>query len=281
MTMMNGKICLVTGATDGIGLVTAGVLAAQGAQVIIHGRNPEKGQRCVELIKQATGNSAVSFFQADFASLDQVRQMARELNDFVATLDVLVNNAGFASYATRKLSQDGYELTFAVNHLAPFLLTNLLLDKIRQADKARVVNVSSVAHKIKPFDIDDLMSERVKPIYAYGRSKFANILFSNELAKRLDGTGVTSNALHPGTIRSNFGKEATITRIFYKYAAPFLKSPEQGAQTSIYLATSPDVENKTGGYYADCKLVEPDPSTKDPVLAQKLWIESEKLVGLR
>ena len=279
--MMDGKICLVTGATDGIGMVTARVLAEQGAQVIIHGRNPEKGLRCVEQIRKATGNDAISFFQADFASLDQVRRMARELNDFVAKLDVLVNNAGFASYANRKLSQDGYELTFAVNHLAPFLLTHLLLDKIKFAGRARVLNVSSVAHKIKPFDIDDLMSERVKPIYAYGRSKFANILFSNELAVRLKGAGATSNALHPGMIRSNFGKEATITRLIYKLTAPFIKTPEQGAQTSIYLATSPDVENKTGGYYVDCKLAGPDPGTKDSALAQRLWIESEKLVGLR
>ncbi|MDB6060975.1 MAG: hypothetical protein JWM78_1078 [Verrucomicrobiaceae bacterium] len=279
MTMEN-KICLVTGATDGIGFVTAKVLAQQGARVFIHGRNAEKGARCVEQIKQATGNNAVSFLLADFASLEQVRAVAATLNSSIDKLDLLVNNAGSASHATRELSKDGYELTFAANHLAPFLLTNLLLDKIRLAPHARIVNVSSTAHKIKPFDIDDLMSERISPIYAYGRSKFANILFSNELAKRLSGTGITSNALHPGVVRTGFGKEATISRIFYMLAAPFLKTPEQGAATNIYLAISTEVENKSGGYYANCKLAEPDASTKTPGLAERLWRESEQLVGL-
>lgn len=280
-TAMQGKICLVTGATDGIGLITARELARQGAEVIIHGRSADKGRRAVEQIKQQTGNT-VRFIQADFASLDEVRRLAREVNDSVDRLDVLVNNAGRAAAATPEVSKDGYEMIFAVNHLAPFLLTHLLLDKLKNAPSARVVNVSSVAHKFKPlFDIDDLMSKKVKPLNTYSRSKFANILFSNELAKRLVGTNITSNALHPGTIRSNFGNEATLTRVFYKLAAKLLKTPEQGAQTNIYLATSPEVEGKTGGYYADCKLAPTHPKVQEAGLAERLWDESEKLTGLR
>jgi NAD(P)-dependent dehydrogenase (short-subunit alcohol dehydrogenase family) len=277
---LSGKICLVTGATDGIGLETAKALAQGGAEVIVHGRDAAKGGRSVDAIRTAAPGAKIEFIQADFASLAQVRRMADTLNARLDKLDVLVNNAGSASFASRHLSQDGYELTFAVNHLAPFLLTNLLLEKLRRGGRARVVNVSSVAHKIKPFDIDDLMSEKIKPLYAYGRSKFANILFSNELARRGASDGIASNALHPGTVRSNFGSEATITRLFYRYAAPLLKTPAQGARTSIYLAMAAAVEGRSGGYYADCKPAAADPRTQDPQLAARLWRESEKLVGL-
>lgn len=278
---MQGKICLVTGASDGIGLVTARELARLGAEVILHGRTADKGRRAVEQIQEQTNNPAVRFIQAEFASLDEVRRLADEVSTSVDRLDVLVNNAGRAAAATPESSEDGFEMIFAVNHLAPFLLTDLLMDKLKNAPTARVVNVSSVAHKFKPlFDIDDLMSKKVKPINTYSRSKFANILFSNELAKRIEGTGITSNALHPGTIRSNFGNEATVTRIFYKYAAPLLKNPEQGAKTNIYLATSPEVEGKSGGYYADCKPAVTDPEVQKSGLGERLWEESEKLIGL-
>lgn len=278
---MNKTTCLVTGATDGIGLETAVSLATRGANVIIHGRNRTKGRRALEIISERSLSNKLRYIHADFSSLDEVRAMAQELNDSVDKIDVLVNNAGAASASTRQYSQDGYELTFAVNHLAPFLLTNLLLDKLKAAEAARVVNVSSVAHSFKPlFDIDDLMSEKVKPLHAYGRSKFANILFSNELARRVKADGITSNAVHPGTIRSNFGKEAAVTRIFYRFAGPMLKTPEQGAETVIYLASSPAVARKTGGYYIDCELDFPDIHARDVRLAKKLWQASEQLVGL-
>lgn len=277
---MKNKICLVTGATDGIGYETAKALAFEGGEVLVHGRSTEKGAAAVRRLIDETGNQHIRFFHADFSSLDQVRKMAAAVNAEIDHLDVLVNNAGLAATVDYSVSADGYELTFAVNHLAPFLLTGLLLDKIIQAPAARVVNVSSVAHKMKPFDIDDLMSKKIKPIYAYGRSKFANILFSHELARRLSATKATSNALHPGTIRSNFGKEATITRVFYRLAGPFLKTPVQGAQTSIYLAMSDDVQGQSGGYYADCKPAQASDATDDRALAERLWRESERLVGL-
>ena len=277
---MQGKICLVTGATDGIGFVTARELARQGADVIIHGRSPEKGRKALEAIRRDTGTTP-RFVQADFSALGEVRQLAAQLNDSLPRLDVLVHNAGRGPTASHELSQDGYELVFAVNHLAPFLLTNLLLDKLKAAGRARVVTVSSVGHTFKPlFDMDDLMSEKVKPIHSYGRSKFANILFSNELARRLADTGVTANALHPGTIRSNFGHEATVTRIFYKLAGPFLKTPEQGARTLIHLATAPELEDATGGYYVDSRPAATHPKVHEPGLGERFWTVSEQLVGL-
>src|SRR5690606_2190819 len=277
---MAGKICLVTGATDGIGLETARALAGAGAEVIIHGRSAEKGARSIEAIALTAPEAKLSFVQADFSSLAQVREMADTLNARFDRLDVLVNNAGAAAHATHELSQDGYELAFAVNHLAPFLLTHLLMAKLTDAAHARVVNVSSLAHTMNALDIDDLMTRKVKPINAYARSKFANILFSNELARRGAGAGITSNALHPGVIASNFGKQATITRIFYKYAAAFMKTPVQGAQTSIYLAMSPEVEGRSGGYYANSKPAKVDPRTQDAELAQRLWAESARLTGV-
>lgn len=279
MDNMTGKIVLVTGSTDGIGLETAKTLAAAGARLIIHGRNAEKGQRALATIKEDAPDADVNFIRADFASLADVRAMADQINELVPHIDVLINNAGASSTAQLSKSKDGHELTFAVNHLAPFLLTNLLLDKLKAAPAARVVNVSSVGHTMAPFDIDDLMTERAKPSHAYFRAKFANILFSNELARRMQPFGIVSNALHPGTVKSNFGHEAKQTALFYKLAAPFLKTVKQGASTLIYLASSPEVEGKTGGYYFKCKPKAPAKETDDSRLAAKLWAKSEVLVG--
>jgi NAD(P)-dependent dehydrogenase (short-subunit alcohol dehydrogenase family) len=273
-----GKNCLITGATDGIGLEAAKAMAEKGYDIYLHGRNAEKGRRAVEQVQAVGGGNKVEFVQADFASLDDVQRLAEDLNARLDKLDVLINNAGRASASSIEYSRDGYEMTFAVNHLAHFLLTNRLLEKLKQAPGARIVNVSSIGHKFAPFDIDDLMSENTRPSNAYFRAKFANILFSNEFARRLEGTGVTSNALHPGTIRSNFGKESLATRIFYTVAKPFLKSPEKGARNLVYLATSAEVEGETGGYYANCKPATPAPETNDPVLAGQLWEKSEALV---
>jgi len=277
---MAGKICLVTGSTDGIGLEAAKTLASLGARVIIHGRNAEKGARALAAIKQLSPKAQVDFVRADYASLSEVRAMAAKVKSLVPHLDVLLNNAGASATGSLSQSADGYELTFAVNHLAPFLLTNLLFDTLKAAHRARVINVSSLGHTMAPFDIDDLMTEKAKPLHAYFRAKFANILFSNELARRLQANGITSNALHPGTIKSNFGSESWQTAIFYKLARPFLKTVKQGAQTLIYLASSPEVEGKTGGYYVKCELKQPAKETDDKQLASKLWDKSEALVGL-
>lgn len=274
------KICLITGSTDGIGLETAKLLAAQGFEVYLHGRNPEKGKQAVEQVKASSGNNKIHFVRADFSSLDDVRRLGEELNNRLEKLDLLINNAGRSAAAQLEYSKDGYELTFAVNHLSHFLLTNLLLEKLKKAGNARIVNVSSMGHKFSPFDIDDLMSEKTKPMNAYFRAKFANILFSNELARRWKTYGITSNALHPGTIKSNFGKEALQTRIFYTLATPFLKTPLQGAKNIVHLAISPDVEGATGGYYANSKPAKPAPETNDENLAKSLWEKSEKLAGI-
>lgn len=281
---MKGKICVITGSTDGIGLEAAKTLASMGAKVVIHGRNPDKGAKALAAIKALTPTADVTFLRADFASLADVRSLAAQLNQVLPKIDVLINNAGASSTAQLSYSQDGHELTFAANHLAPFLLTNLLLEKLKTAadsgSKARIVNVSSVGHKFAPFDIDDLMSQNTKPANAYFRSKFANILFSNELAARLAPFGIVSNALHPGTVKSNFGKESKQTALFYKLASPFLKTVKQGAATLIYLASSPEVEGKTGGYYFNCKPAKPAKQTNDKALAQQLWEKSAQLVGL-
>ena len=278
MTDMSGKICVVTGSTDGIGLETAKTLASKGAKIIIHGRNADKGARALAAINALSPKEPVEFIKADFASLADVRAMAEQLNIMLPRIDVLINNAGASSTAQLSQSKDGHELTFAVNHLAPFLLTHLVLDKLKAAPSARVVNVSSVGHKMAPFDINDLMTEKAKPVHAYFRAKFANILFSNQLARRLSDDGISSNALHPGTVKSNFGHEAKQTALFYKLATPFLV--KQGAATLIYLASSPEVEGATGGYYFKCKLKAPAKETDDVNLAELLWQKSEALVGL-
>ena len=278
---MEAKVCLVTGSTDGIGLEVAKELARQGDKVFIHGRNKEKGAKALALIKRETSNQDVEFIQADFSSLEEVRFMAGQLNARLEKLDVLVNNAGAASSTTKlHYAKEGYEFTFTANHLAPFLLTNLLIDKLKYSGRARIVNVSSVGHKMAPFDIDDLMTEKSKPGHAYFRSKFANILFSNELARRFKDDGITSNALHPGVIRSNFGSEDKKIALVYKFAAPFMKSVKQGAATLIYLASSTEIEGQTGGYYVKCKLEKPAKETNDIELAQQLWQKSTELVRL-
>jgi len=242
--MLQGKTCLVTGATSGIGKVVATALAAQGAQVIVAGRNEAKAQRVVQEMRAETGNDDVCHLLADFSDLQQVRHLAAVFKERHARLDVLVNNAG-AFFNTRRETPYGVEMTFLVNHLAPFLLTNLLLDVLRDSAPSRIVNVSSDAHKLATMDFDDLRFRRgYFGIKAYGRSKLANILFTYELSRRLAGSGVTVNAVHPGHTATD------IWRTNFSVVGPMLKwvmglfalTPEQGADNIIYLASSPDVE---------------------------------------
>ncbi len=274
---------LVTGATDGIGLATADALALQGHRVLMHGRNATKGQAAVEAVRTATGNKEVRFIQADFASLAQIRSLAAELSA-LPRLDVLINNAGCINLS-RKVTTDGFETTFAVNHLAPFLLTHLLLTKIRDSAPARIVTVASAAHRGQRIDFDDLMSTRdYRMLRTYGRSKLANILFTQTLAKRLARSGVTANALHPGMVATHLGQDnwlaRTVGRAFMAVAGV---SAVQGAKTSVYLATSADVEGRSGGYYAKCRAasVAAAPDALDDTTAEQLWSVSEALVGLR
>src|SRR5262245_48690463 len=279
--LMHGKICVVTGATSGIGLVTAQALARQNATLIVIARNAERGAATVSRIQQETGNSAVELMVADLSAQDQVRQLAKEIQHRFARLDVLVDNAG-AFFARRQLSQDGLEMTFALNHLAYFLLTNLLLDPLRAADSARIVNVSSEAHRRARLDFSDLqVQHRYTGWRAYARSKLANILFTYELARRLAGTGIVANALHPGFVATNFGRNnRSITAAFFRILQLAAISPEEGAQTIIYLASSPVVKGVTGEYFVKQQVVRSSQASYDRLAAERLWQVSAELTQL-
>ncbi len=288
---MRGKICLVTGATSGIGEATARGLAALGATLIIHGRDAQKGRSTVEALRQLAGASGlraapsatatITFVQADLASLAEVRRLADELNRTLPRLDVLVLNAGLAC-AHRSLTSDGYERTFAVNHLAPFLLTALLRGLLERAPAARIVVVSSEAHRRTHLDFDDLMLARgYDQLRAYSRSKLANLLFTRALARRLAGSALTCNALHPGVVRTAIFREAPalLRGALATLGRLFLLSPEHGARTSLYLAASPEVAGHSGGYYIRCKPALSSAQALDDAAAERLWQASAELTG--
>jgi len=273
---------MVTGATSGIGKVTARVLAELGAHVVFVGRNEQKAAHTVHQINQKTGRDSAEFMLADFASLAATRALAAWFRGTHRRLDVLVNNAG-AMFMRRQESQDGIEMTFAVNHLGYFLLTNLLLDLLKASAPARIVNVSSIAHEGTELDFDDLECRKnYAGMKAYGRSKLANLLFTYELARRLEGSGVTVNALHPGFVATNIG--ANNIPLFRRPIKWLInraaKNVEEGAQTSIYLASSPEVEGVTGKYFVDCKPVPSSAASYDEAAAHRLWQISAEMVGL-
>jgi NAD(P)-dependent dehydrogenase (short-subunit alcohol dehydrogenase family) len=279
---LEDKVCLVTGATSGIGEATVHALAALGATVIAHGRDADKGRQIAERIARATGSAVVSFVQGDLAALAEVRRLGDELDRTLAKLDVLVLNAGLAC-ARRSITADGYERTFAVNHLAPFLLTHLLRAKLERSAAGRIVVVSSEAHRGAHIDFDDLMLERgYGQMRAYSRSKLANLLFTRALARRLARTSITCNALHPGVVRTGIFRDAPawLQGLLSTIGRLFLLSPEEGAQTSVYLASSGDVAGHSGGYYIRCKSAQPSQAAVDDVAAERLWAASAKLVGV-
>jgi NAD(P)-dependent dehydrogenase (short-subunit alcohol dehydrogenase family) len=278
---MTGKICLVTGATSGIGLETAQTLATQGATVALVGRDAARMQQALARIRASAPDAKIEPYLADLSSQEQVRRLAQEFQPRHDRLDVLVNDAG-ALFPRRRESVDGIEMTLALNHLAPFLLTNLLLDTLKASAPSRVVTVASAAHLSAKIDFDELqMPHRYAGLRAYGQSKLMNVLFSNELARRLAGSGVTANALHPGFVASNFGKsEGPLWAAALTIARPFMISVEKGAQTSIYLASSPEVAGATGGYYVNRQLARENPIARDEATARRLWEVSERLTGL-
>ncbi len=280
---LQGKVVLITGATAGIGEVAARALARMGARVAIVGRNPEKCDATVASIRQESGNPDVNALVADLSSMAEVRRLAEDFQTRFDRLDVLLNNAG-AMFSTRLETVDGFERTFALNHLAYFLLTNLLIDRIKADTPGRIVNVASDAHRVAPrgLNFDDLQAQkRYRAFRAYGASKLANILFTRELAKRLEGTGVTANCLHPGFVATNFTSgNGTLGWIFRRMASLAAISPEKGAQTSIYLASSPEVAGITGAYFNKCRQSTPLPAARDDQAARRLWEVSEQLTGL-
>ena len=269
---MIGKICLVTGATAGIGEATASSLAALGATVVVAGRSIERCVAAVERIKRQTGNQNVDHLLADLSSLKQVRSLADEFKSRHSRLDVLVNNAGAINLARRE-TVDGIELTFALNHLSYFLLTHLLLNLLKSSAPARIVNVSSSSHRKARINFDDLQGRRgYRGMRAYGQSKLGNVLFTYELARRLEETGVTANALHPGVVATRFlannGKIGPVFSFFFGLKSI---SPENGARTSVYLASSDEIEGITGGYYEKCQAVRSAPASYDEDAAARLW----------
>lgn len=277
---MTGKTVLVTGGTGGIGLATAAGLAALGARVGIVGRDPARSEAAAMRLRGCGGD--VDVFVADMSSQHEVRRLVGEVLASYPRLDVLVNNVG-GYWATRRTTVDGLEHTFAVNHLAPFLLTNLLLDRLRASASARVVTVSSGAQAMGRIDFEDLQGERdYSGQRAYNQSKLANVMFTYELARRLAGTGVTANALHPGVVRTNVGREDSKgwMRLMLPVIRPFLKSPEHGAATSLYLASSAEVEGVTGQYFANSKPKASSKASQDSAAAARLWDVSAELVGL-
>lgn len=272
--MLNQKrICLITGATAGIGKAAATALAAQGLELILIGRNPAKLQNVADQVRVQTGNHAVHFLLADFSDLQQVRQLADQVKGQFPRLDILINNAG-AYFNRRHRTSYGVEKTFLVNHLAPFLLTNLLLGHLHNSASARIINVSSGSHKRGQLDLKDLHMDRFYfGFWAYGRSKLANILFTYELARRLRDGHVTVNALHPGRVGTDiFKTDFSILGGPLKWFVERISlTPEQGADNTLYLATSPEVEGVSGKYFVKREAVPSSPISYDEGLARRLW----------
>ena len=276
-----GRVVLITGATSGIGKATASALAAYGASVVIHGRDEEKAKETVEEIREETKNPAVYYILADFEKLDEVRFLANEFRRQFHRLDVLINNAG-AVFGKRQESADGIELTLQVNYLCHFLVTNLLLDMLKASSPSRVLNVSSGVHEHGHIDFEDLqMTRKYSGQKAYASSKLAQVLFTYELARRLEGSGVTCNASNPGLAKTHLGYDAgLLTSLSKRFVDIFGKSAEKAADTTIFLASSPEVERVSGKYFEDRKEAESSEMSYNMGAAKRLWEVSLKLTNL-
>ena len=275
------RTILVTGATSGIGLVAARELAAMGAEVALVGRDPGRLDAALREVQGRTPGGRIHALRADLASLAGVRALAEEVRARFPRLHVLLNDAGGVS-ARREVTVDGLERTFAVNHLAPYLLTRLLADRLRESAPSRVVNVASVAHRHADLDFDDLQLARgYRTMRAYARSKLANVLFTRELARRLGGSRVTANCVHPGAVATRIWSGAPwIARPVLLVLKRFMRTPEEGARPLVHLAASPELEALTGAYFEGRRQVEPSDLARDPAVAERLWDESARLVGL-
>jgi NAD(P)-dependent dehydrogenase (short-subunit alcohol dehydrogenase family) len=277
---MIGKLVLITGATSGIGEAAARELAARGAAIVVVARDRHRGEQTLARIRAATGNEQPELLVGDLAVQGDARRVAGEFRERHDRLDVLINNAG-GVFGSRRLTADGLELTFALDHLAYFLLTHELLDVLKASAPSRIVSTSSDASARGSIDFDDLQLERgYRPFRAYANAKLANILFTFELARRLEGSGVTANCLHPGFVRTGFGAGlGAPLRLGTRAAQLFARRPEKGAETLVYLASSPAVAGMTGTYFFDKQPKTPPAAAVDLVLARRLWAVSEQLTG--
>lgn len=283
MNEMGRKVVLVTGATSGLGKAAAATLAKKGATVVIVGRNAAKTEATVREITEQSGTSTMDGLVADLSLMAEVRRLANEFQKRYDRLDVLINNVG-AVFARRQLTVDGYERTFALNHLSYFLLTELLLDSLKACAPSRIVNVASQAHEGGGVTLDDLRGEGSYGLgggRAYGQSKLSNIMFTYELARRLAGSGVTANALHPGSVATSIGENngglmGLAMKIIHRFAIP----PEEGADTIIYLASSPEVEGISGQYWESRRPIRSSPASYDEAAQKRLWDISERMTGL-
>jgi len=278
---MANRVCVVTGASSGIGKETAKKLAELGATVVIVCRNQKRGEKAMSEIIGAGADAPAELLVADFTSLDAVRAGAKEFLEKHDSLHVLVNNAG-GVHVTRSVTADGFETTFQVDYLSHFLLTNLLLGLLKKSAPSRIINVSSASHYRGHLDFDDLqMKKGYGVMKAYSQAKLAQVLFTYELSRRLEGTGVTVNCLHPGTVATNIWKGSMGPISFLgNISKPFLISPEEGAETPVYLASSPEVEGVTGKYYDHRREKQSSDESYDLLVAKRLWDESEKMTGL-
>jgi NAD(P)-dependent dehydrogenase (short-subunit alcohol dehydrogenase family) len=273
-----GKRILITGATNGIGLAAAEALAGLGAELVIVARSEARAGEALVRIKRSSGSNApIDVLSADLASQASIRRLAAEVLDRYPRVDVLVNNAG-AMHSTRQVTEDGIELTWAVNHLGPFLLTTLLLDRLKESAPARVVTTSSDAHHGARIHFDDLNAERsYHGFRRYGQTKLANILFTTELARRLGGIGVTANCFHPGLVATGFNhNNGPLMGLAMVLLRPFSRTAKKGAETLVWLVDSPDVANEQGGYFVDERRATPSAAARDPDAARRLWKVSEE-----
>jgi NAD(P)-dependent dehydrogenase (short-subunit alcohol dehydrogenase family) len=278
---MQGKVVMITGASSGIGKITALELARGGAEVIMVCRNQQKGEAAQTEIIKETGNPNVFLFQADLAKLSEVRLVAEAFSRQFAKLDVLINNAGMMP-AKYKRTDEGFEICWATNYLSMFLLTNLLMDKLLAAGEARIINVSSEAHRLGQLDFHELHSPRkYSALTAYADSKLAAVIFTYELARRLELTKVTANCLHPGIVNTNFASDSfKAFKILMQLGQPFMRTSQKGAETTLYLATEPSLESVSGKYFKNCKPVRSSKITHDEALGRRLWLYSEQQTGL-
>jgi NAD(P)-dependent dehydrogenase (short-subunit alcohol dehydrogenase family) len=278
---MHGKVVVITGATSGIGEVAAQRLADMGARIVLVARDKTRGEAALTRLRSTDKNLSHSIHYGDLSRISEMKRLAVEIAAAEPRIDVLINNAG-AMFSSRRITEDNLELTFATNHMAYFVLTQGLRERLLASSPARIVNTASDAHKGRVLDFDDLQSTKgYSAVNVYGRSKLCNILFTRELSRRWRGRGVTVNCLHPGFVATRFGdRSGGFLSLGMRLAKTFANSPEEGAQTIVYLASSPDVASVSGEYFYKCRPATPTAEARDDAAAKRLWVESAKLAGI-